>query len=286
LTDAPDQTGQAGVLDQLLDTMRAHVVWRHFRAGGPVEVQLPADGRGQLVAVGSGRVIVDRGAGRNPYNVGTGESVLWSGHSGPARLRGDARAELVLATIEFGGPHRLLAAGRLPAVLWPRRAEPTAAPIVQFLVAEAGAAGPGTAVVVGRLVDTLLVLQIRTFLASGRCPGHTLAPLRDPAIAASLSLMHDFPQYSWRVEELARRVHLSRSVFADRFRELIGVAPIEYLIRWRVDRAAADLRTLQSTVEATAHRHGYASQAAFSRAFRRIMGVGPGQYRETHRHRP
>jgi AraC-like DNA-binding protein len=106
-----------------------------------------------------------------------------------------------------------------------------------------------------------------------------LAGLRDPFIGKALSLIHRSPARNWTIEELARDVGLSRSVLAERFANLVGMPPMHYLAKWRM-QIASDLLSGGSTNIATvAAETGYGSEAAFSRAFKKIVGVPPSAWR-------
>jgi AraC-like DNA-binding protein len=106
-----------------------------------------------------------------------------------------------------------------------------------------------------------------------------LAGLRDPQVGKCLSLMHGDPARDWSVESLAAEVHVSRSVLAQRFNEVVGMPPIQYLIHWRLAMAARLLRSERSTLIRVAEVIGYESEASLSRAFKKEFGVSPGQWR-------
>jgi AraC-like DNA-binding protein len=140
------------------------------------------------------------------------------------------------------------------------------------------AAGRGT--IIDRLVDVLFVHVIRTWVAErdGR-ETSWLSALRDPIISRALTAMHSSPEAPWTLDRLAREVSLSRATLTRRFTTLVGEAPLSYLTRWRMDLAAGELRDTNDAVSAIAHRVGYTSEFAFSRAFSRARGRPPGRYR-------
>lgn len=105
------------------------------------------------------------------------------------------------------------------------------------------------------------------------------AGLRDAAVGRALALMHARVAHPWTTEALAAEVNLSRSAFAERFTQLVGAPPISYLIDWRMQLAAARLRDTPLSIGQIADELGYESEATFTRAFKRAMGVAPGQYR-------
>jgi AraC-like DNA-binding protein len=107
-----------------------------------------------------------------------------------------------------------------------------------------------------------------------------LAGLRDPSIGRALALLHERPAQAWTVEDLAKRTGLSRSGLAVRFAELVGHPPMQYLARWRMQLAAGLLAAQGSKVSAVALEVGYDSEAAFSRAFKSLVGVSPATWRK------
>jgi AraC-like DNA-binding protein len=106
-----------------------------------------------------------------------------------------------------------------------------------------------------------------------------LAGLRDPFVGKALSLLHARPAYDWTIEELAREAGLSRSVLAERFSELVGVPPMLYLAKWRMQIASALLAGGSTNLATVANEIGYGSEAAFSRAFKKMVGVPPSAWR-------
>jgi AraC-like DNA-binding protein len=106
-----------------------------------------------------------------------------------------------------------------------------------------------------------------------------LAGLRDPFVGKALSLLHGAPAFSWTIEELAKQVGLSRSVLAERFTNLVGTPPLHYLAKWRMQIALGILSSGNANVASVAAEIGYESEAAFSRAFKKMMGIPPSAWR-------
>lgn len=152
---------------------------------------------------------------------------------------------------------------------------------LKLLATEASAARPGAYAVVTRLIDVLFVQAIRAWLEQQQGLGRGwVAGLKDPPVAAALALMHSEPAAEWTVATLAARVGLSRSVFAERFTQVVGEPPLSYLTRWRMHLSASLLkRNPALSVAQVAERVGYDSEAAFNRAFKRTVGRTPGQVR-------
>jgi AraC-like DNA-binding protein len=103
--------------------------------------------------------------------------------------------------------------------------------------------------------------------------------LRDRYVGRALALLHDKPSADWTVEDLSRHVGLSRSALHERFVEMIGQPPMQYLTQWRMQAASRLLRDTRSTVASIALDVGYESDAAFARAFKRATGVPPAAWR-------
>jgi AraC-like DNA-binding protein len=107
-----------------------------------------------------------------------------------------------------------------------------------------------------------------------------LAGLRDEFVGRALALLHGRAAHAWTLDELASDVGMSRSAFAERFTRLVGEPPIQYLMRWRMQMAARLLTEGSAKVGAVALEVGYDSEAAFSRAFKKVAGVSPAAWRQ------
>jgi AraC-like DNA-binding protein len=140
--------------------------------------------------------------------------------------------------------------------------------------------GIGSATVLGKLAELLFVEAVRRYLAT-LPEGSTgwLAGLRDRAVGRALAVLHGRLAEDWTTEALAREVGLSRSAFAERFTALIGMPPMRYLARWRLQLAAVRLRDSARPSAQIAYDVGYESEAAFSRAFKRSFGMTPAAWR-------
>jgi AraC-like DNA-binding protein len=112
-----------------------------------------------------------------------------------------------------------------------------------------------------------------------------LSALRDPVLAPALAAIHSSPERKWNLLALAREANVSVSLLAERFSEVLGLAPIRYLTEWRMHVAKDLLRSSELGVAAVARRVGYDSEEAFSRAFKRQSGVPPSAWRQTRRGR-
>ena len=151
---------------------------------------------------------------------------------------------------------------------------------IRFATAEMGNKRAGSQSVLNRLSELMFVEIIRLYMdqLEGSNTGW-LAGLRDPLVGRALTLLHARPSHAWTLEQLASEAAASRSVLADRFNDLVGYPPIQYLTRWRMQIAARRLMDPGTRVAAVAHEVGYESEAAFSRAFKKFVGQSPGQWR-------
>jgi AraC-like DNA-binding protein len=141
---------------------------------------------------------------------------------------------------------------------------------------EAAEQRPGGETVIARLCDILIIHAVREWLATSPDAQHGwLGALRDPHISRALREIHDEPERPHTVASLAAIAHMSRAAFAQRFTELVGVSPMAYVTRHRMRIATELLRDRRLTPSAVAHRVGYGSVAAFSRAYKRTTGATP-----------
>jgi len=169
----------------------------------------------------------------------------------------------------------------LPRVIHQRaRAEGPLAQFVQLAVSESRQPRVGGEVVLGRLSELLFVDVVRNYLEM--LPENRtdwLAGLRDPYVGRALAALHGDPARQWTIDALAREAGLSRSALAERFTLYAGQPPMQYLASWRMQIAAHLLLNGAESVASLASKVGYESEAAFSRAFKKIVGVPPGAWR-------
>jgi AraC-like DNA-binding protein len=138
---------------------------------------------------------------------------------------------------------------------------------------------PGGFLLAQQLAYMMLVQGMRLHLAEGLTGGvGWLFALADKQMSAAIASMHDEPAHDWTVEELGQRAGMSRSTFALRFKETVGVSPLEYLTRWRMLLAGDRMANTSDSISEIAQSLGYESASAFTKAFKRIMGCSPRQY--------
>ena len=150
-------------------------------------------------------------------------------------------------------------------------------------LAESKGSRMGGADLLGRISELMFVDVVRRHLES--LPSdrvNWLAGLRDQYVGRALMALHGDPARDWTLEALAHEAALSRSAFAERFTEYVGHPPMQYLTNWRMQLATNYLRKGTESVAAIANRVGYESEAAFSRAFKKVVGAPPSEWRDVH----
>jgi AraC-like DNA-binding protein len=171
--------------------------------------------------------------------------------------------------------------GLLPRLVHVPATEQTAVrlrALVSIILEEAADTRPGRDAVLCRLIEVMLIETLRRETAVWAPHAGLLGGLADPQLAQALGHIHADVARSWTVGELARRVGMSRSVFARRFSEAVGVAPVEYLLSWRMALAKDVLLRGRGTLEEIAETVGYKSASAFSTAFSHRVGCPPSEY--------
>jgi AraC-like DNA-binding protein len=153
--------------------------------------------------------------------------------------------------------------------------------LLRLMAAEAAELRPGGEAVITRLGDILVIQAIRAWMESDpAAQTGWLGALQDPQIGRAISLIHRDPARDWTVASLADELAMSRSAFAARFTDLVGEPVMRYVARWRMHVAVAALKGEGATVGELADRLGYRSEAAFGRAFKRVIGISPGAVRK------
>ena len=154
--------------------------------------------------------------------------------------------------------------------------------LIAFALSESQEVLGGERSVLMRLGEVMFVEILRRYFRSAPASDSSwLAALRDPLGGRTLALLHKDIAVSWTLQKLADSVGASRSALAEHFSRIVGVPPMQYLTRWRMQVAAHRLRDTQLKVSSVAHEVGYDSDEAFSRAFKRVVGVSPRDWRST-----
>jgi AraC-like DNA-binding protein len=151
---------------------------------------------------------------------------------------------------------------------------------MQALASEMAEQAPGSEVVATRLAEVLFIQALRAHIASGaeRRNQGWLHAIFDPQMGTALSAIHANVNTPWTVESLAGATGMSRSAFAARFKEILRQTPLEYVTEWRMQKAMQLLRQRDRKLIDVARSVGYQSDAAFSKAFKRVVGASPGEY--------
>jgi AraC-like DNA-binding protein len=196
------------------------------------------------------------------------------------RLHGPVEdgAELVCATIEFGAGmlNPLIASLPEPLVL-PLDALPELAPTLQLLFTEAFADSPGRQAAIDRLFEYLFVLLIRSAMNARLIGSGILMGLSDSRLSRAIEAMHQRPETSWSLEQLAQSAGMSRARFAVHFRKIVGMTPFDYLTDWRLGVAQTMLRKGNS-LKLVAAAVGYANATALTRVFTQRVGTSPSEW--------
>lgn len=193
----------------------------------------------------------------------------------------DQGADLACADLGFaGGAANPLAAALPPFICLPLDQLPGASGVLELLFAEAFAQHCGRVAMLNCLFEVVLIQTLRALMESGQAELGMLAGLSDPRLRLAIVAMHEQPARDWSLEQLADAAGMSRSVFANSFRQRVGTTPAAYLQRWRVSLAQ---RSLQQglPLKRVAIEVGYGSEAALSRAFKTCVGLSPREWSKT-----
>jgi len=308
----------ADLVSELLLGMRLNgVIYRRIELAAPFGVRFGAmEGRAQFHFVANGAVFL-RGLGESPLTLAPGDAVLLprggahdlvSAPDLPSRdvagyesielcksvcaisvcAEADCSAKETLifsGCMEFdlGGMHPLI--GLMPEVMRVGTLldrQPEIAPMLQAMEREVCLERAGSAGILARLTDVVAASIVRGWVECG-CNDVRgwLEALRDPRLSRAISALHREPGRSWTVAELAAETGVSRSAFAERFLAVTGQSPLRYATELRMRLATEWIGRDRVPIDTAAERLGYASQAAFSRAFKRVTGRPPGATRNS-----
>lgn len=232
-----------------------------------------------LLPIGAGHRLADDGRGSRR----TGDHGVTAVADGASTAR--TKVQMVSGTFRFDGDTSNMLLSALPPVIRVSRNEDTNAEwmnaLVHFLLAEAREPKPGSAIMISRLIDVLVVQTLRVWAAGWSGPSvGWVGAMGDRKIERAMNAIHADPMLPWTLVELADVAAMSRSAFAERFAARVGEPPLRYLKRWRLAMAADLLDTHTLRVGEVARRVGYESDAAFSRAFKEHYGRSPTQPRD------
>lgn len=211
-----------------------------------------------------------------PVDFETSPVVLPNGEFRLGLQDGPTDVRLLLGHCVFGSPDAALLVSLLPQLVHVR-GERRLATLVQLLGEESCEARPARDEILARLLEVLLIEALRSATGTAASPG-LVRGLADVRLAAALRQMHAHPGQAWTVAELAKEAALSRSAFFERFSRAVGVAPMAYLLAWRMALAKDLLRQKKGGVAQVAECVGYSSASTFSVAFTRHVGLPPSRY--------
>jgi AraC-like DNA-binding protein len=189
---------------------------------------------------------------------------------------GEPEVRFIIGHCAFGSPDAALLVPLLPALVHVR-GEPRLATLAQLVRDETLAQRPARDVVLARLLEVLLIEALRSADGTAATPG-LVRGLADARLAAALRRIHAAPARAWTVAALAQEAALSRSGFFERFSRAVGMAPMEYVLAWRMGLAKELLRRGAVRIAEVAERVGYSSASTFSVAFARHVGMPPARY--------
>jgi AraC-like DNA-binding protein len=192
------------------------------------------------------------------------------------RQDGPADVQLLIGHCAFESPDAALLVSLLPQLVHVR-GDRRLATLVELVGDESRARRPARDVVLARLLEVLMIEALRSSAQTGASPG-LLRGLADERLAVAIRQMHESMTRPWTVAQLAKESAMSRSAFFERFSRAVGVAPMEYLLAWRMAWAKHLLRRQEGGVADVARRVGYGSASAFSVAFARHVGLPPMRY--------
>ena len=319
MSHAPYPSQSSDLISELLTGMRLHgVQYRRIQTGPTFGLGFPPKpGHAYFHYLAVGNAIL-RGADGSQHLLSAGDVVLLPRGDGHALLSGEDHPVQCLETIDAAPlgdtvsgidtcpsthavPSAVLFHGCMvfdlggmqglskvmPAVMLADgngTQFPGLLPMVDAMKREVCSGRIGYAGILARLADAVAAMIVRDWVERG-CDGASglVVAMRDPRLSLSLLALHRDPGRDWTVEALAAESNISRSVFADRFQTMIGTAPLRYVTELRMQLASEWLSHQNLSIEVVAERLGYASQAAFSRAYKRVMGHSPGATRRGRR---
>jgi AraC-like DNA-binding protein len=202
--------------------------------------------------------------------------------------RGERQSISIGGIFEFNGDKSGLLLNVLPPLVHVSSDSPEARSLgatLELIRAETESVRPGKAAMAGSLANIVLVNILRAHLAASPRSSGWLGALLDPRIGAALRMVHEEIAHRWKIDELASKVGMSRTAFIERFKALVGLPLMEYLIRWRMTIAQDALRTDNQNLANIAVSVGYASETTFSSTFKKMFGQSPSRYRAEAKHR-
>jgi AraC-like DNA-binding protein len=266
-------------------------VWFHvvtaghaWLEAGDAEPRLIGPGDLALVPHGEGHVLRSQPGAPAPGILELEREIVSDRYEILRHGEGGAPTTLICGAVRFDHPAARSLVASLPEIIHVEGAGAADADWLQsalrLMAVEARELRPGGEAVITRLGDILVIQAIRSWIATDPAARTGwLGALQDPQIGRAITMIHRDPARPWTLASLADEVAMSRSAFAARFTELMGEPAMSYVARWRMHLALDALKERGSTVAELANDLGYRSEAAFARAFKRVIGIPPGAAR-------
>ena len=265
-----------------------HVVTsgRLWLEAGDADARLLGPGDLALVPHGEGHVLRSEPGAPAPGILDLERELVSDRYEILRHVAGGAPTTLICGAVRFDHPAARNLVAILPEIIQLETSGATHMDWLQstlrLMAAEARELRPGGEAVITRLGDILVIQAIRSWIETDPAARTGwLGALQDRHIGRAITLIHRDPSRAWTVASLADELAMSRSAFSARFTELVGEPVMAYVARWRMQVAVSALREEGATVGELADRLGYRSEAAFSRAFKRIIGQPPGAVRRS-----
>lgn len=266
----------------------------HLATGGDCWVNVDGGGDAVLLSAGD-MIIIPHGAAHTLSDqpdtpiVSLDRALEVSGYVGEGHFiyggDGTSRGHLVCGHFEFDDRFRHPLLDDLPDYILIRGKQAVEFSwfenAMRYLDYESGGTAMGSQAIVKRLSEILFIHAVRAWSAEGNHESGFLRAVADRHIGRGLKRFHEKPDAPWTIDQLATECGLSRSVFADRFRDLMDMTPAHYMTFWRMQRACEYLLESDLSTDAIAEKVGYQSLASFSKVFKKTIGTGPGHYRKS-----
>lgn len=277
-------------------------IYAHPHVCGAYQISTAGDKRAGFHLIGNGECWVHTKLGHEPIAMQAGDLVVlphdaWHMITPEPKLRD----EDVHMVFEGEGPYTTLLCGYFDFTAGQRNPLLDALPeliivrgsevgerfrhLSELMLIEIEAEELGARPVLDKLADTLFVMVVRHYLNASEEKRGLLAALADERLRRALNAMHRHPEKDWTLEQLGSEAAMSRSAFAQRFNEIVGTSPIDYLTTWRMTQAELMLRDPKASVASVMERVGYTAESSFRKAFKRVHGYGPGRLRRWIRQR-
>lgn len=237
------------------------------------------DGLGYFHVIKSGNLKVEQ-TSKPDFTIAEPSLFFYMNPTSHRLMPQDENVDMVCASFDFGTGLKNPLLQALPDVVILKLKEtPTLVMSLDFLFSEATQTGCGRQAILDRLIEVIIVQLLRDLMNENRLQAGLLAGLADPKLAKAINTIHSNPANNWTLDDLANEAGMSRSRFATKFKETVGLTPGNYLAEWRVGIAQSLLRRGKS-VQLVANEVGYGSASALSRVFMSQVGLSPSDWKK------